>query len=79
MDKIKAANAPEMEDGSFSTAESVRSDFDQLIAVLDRRLANLSEADKEFRAHIVDARDTAVRGLKLSEELMEALRSSVSS
>ena len=77
MDKTRSSNASELDgDDSFVTALSVQTDFDQLITVLDRRLAKLSDADGEVRAHILEARATAVRGQKLSQELVEALRPS---
>jgi len=75
MDKTECSSAPELEDDSFATAESVRVDFMQLIAILDRRLANLPEADGEVRAQVLDARDAALRGLTLSQELVDTLRS----
>ena len=59
---------------SFKTAESVRGDFGQLIAVFDRRLASLSDADGGARSHILEAKAAAERGCKLSDKLMELLR-----
>jgi hypothetical protein len=75
MDRTRCLNASDMDgDDSFATAQSVRTDFDQLINVLDQRLANLSDQDEEVRAHILEARATAVRGQELSRQLVEALR-----
>ena len=78
-DKTGCSSAPKLEDDSFATAESVRVDFKHLIAILDRRLANLSEAGEGVRTQVLDARDTAIRGLTLSQELVDALRSPGSS
>jgi hypothetical protein len=58
----------------FKTAQSVRSDFNQLIAIFDWRLASLSDADGEVRSHILEAKAAAERGCKLSDKLMKLLR-----
>ena len=78
MDKPKwSAEALEREnqDHPFMTAEALRIDFDQLIAVFDRRLASHSGADGEVRSHILEAKAAAERGRKLSQDLIELLRS----
>ena len=66
----------ENEDGVASAAESVCSDFAELIQVFDQQLARLSDASKRERAHIADARAAAERGLRLSQQLSNMLRTS---
>ena len=61
---------------SVATANSVRNDFGELIAIFDRRLASLADADNVERSCILEARAVAERGLKLSQELIERLRTS---
>jgi hypothetical protein len=64
-------------DDPFKTAQSVRADFDRLIDVFDRRLASLLDANGEARAHLLEAKAAAERGRKLSQELIEVLRSPI--
>ena len=63
------------QDYPFNTAEALRSDFDQLIAVFDQRLASHPGADGEVRSNILEAKAAAERGRKLSQDLIELLRS----
>lgn len=71
-----SADAPDEEDQEdpVKTAETVLSDFNLLIANLERRLANLSDAENEARSHVLEARAAAERGHQLSEELIGLLR-----
>jgi len=57
-------------------AESVHKDFSELVSLLDQQLANLSEGEGRARSHILEARAAAERGLKLSKQLIELLRTS---
>jgi hypothetical protein len=59
---------------SAAAANSVRSDFIELIALFDRRLASLPDAEDHERSHLTKAKAVAERGLKLSQELIERLR-----
>lgn len=61
---------------SVATANSVRNDFSELIAIFDRRLASLADPDDVERSRILEARAVAERGLQLSQELIERLRTS---
>jgi hypothetical protein len=77
MDKPKwSADASEGDDQMdlSNTAESVRSDFDQLIAVFDRHLASLSDSDGQARSHILEAKAAAERGCELGDKLIGLLR-----
>ena len=58
---------------SASTAESVMDDFRQLLLILDAQLAKLPESEASARAHILEAKAVAERGLRLSEALVESL------
>ena len=55
-------------------AESVRSDFSQLVSMLDQQLTNLAGTDERARAHILEAKAAAQRGLVLSVQLIDLLR-----
>ena len=55
-------------------AHSIRADFDILVTVFDRQLSKLPEGDAKLRSHIVEARSAAARGLQLSGQLIEVLR-----
>jgi hypothetical protein len=61
-----------------AVAESVHSDFTSLISMLDRQLANVPESEERARAHILQARAGAERGLRLSAKLIELLRTAES-
>ena len=61
-------------DAAF-VAQSLREDFVALIAIFDRRRMNAVQCD-EALTNIDHARLAAERGLKLSEKLIELLRSS---
>jgi hypothetical protein len=63
---------------SVATANAVRNDFGELIAIFDQRLASLADSENVERSHILEARTVAERGLKLSEELIERLRAPAS-
>jgi hypothetical protein len=63
-------------DDSEFVARSIHADFNDLVAVFDRQLSELPEADTNMRPHIVEARSAAARGLLLSRKLVEVLRSS---
>lgn len=77
MDKSKRLpDAPEnscLDDGSIA-AESVRSDFSELVALFDRHLDALAGHDSEALKSIFEARLAAERGLRLSHELIALMR-----
>lgn len=50
---------------------SVAQDFAALVALFDRQLELLPEADKETRTHVEKARAAAKRGADLSGKLLE--------
>jgi hypothetical protein len=56
-------------------AETVRNDFAMLFAILDRQLTNWSEAAGQTHLHIAEAKSAAMRGIDLSSQLVESLRS----
>lgn len=56
------------------TAESLRNDFNGLIEIFDRHLAALSPDDGQARRHIAQAKAAAERGLRLSRELIELVK-----
>jgi len=64
---IRATNATRL-------AQSVRRDFSDLVVIFDRQLGRLTDADREARSHMVRAKAAAERGLRLSQDLIEALR-----
>jgi len=57
-----------------SVAASVHDDFAALVSMLDGQLAKVAAADERARAHIVQAKAAAERGLALSERLIELLQ-----
>jgi len=73
MDKYKCTNSECDDDDSIAVAESVRRDFRELLAMLDRQLANVGETDARALSHFLEAKAAAERGLKLSELLVESL------
>ena len=62
------------DDLGSSAAESLRKDFDALIAIFDRQLVKAPEGSPLVRTHIREARKAAARGRRLSEELSQLLR-----
>lgn len=58
---------------SAVAVESVRRDFSELVDLFDRHLASVGD-DYEGRAHLVEARAAAERGLKLSLSLLDMLK-----
>jgi len=77
MDKYKRqldASEISYADDASITAESVRSDFSELVALFDRHLDALSDGDSRARKHISQARAAAERGLKLSDDLIALMR-----
>ena len=77
MDKYKrpldASEASCPDDASIA-AQSVRNDFNELVALFDRHLDALPDSDTEARKYILEARTAAQRGLKLSHELLALMR-----
>ena len=76
MDKNRRSSDASYQDNAAVAAESIRSDFSDLISMLERQLANLSDADDRAQYHLQEARAAAERGLKLSRQLIELLRAS---
>ena len=76
MNRRRSAGAAEDldQDDALSVAQSLQEDFIGLIATFDRQLANGSVGSTEARAKILDAKGAAQRGLSLSQELSELLR-----
>jgi Na+/H+ antiporter NhaB len=56
----------------------VRRDFSALLKVFEEQLAISSDNEVERRVHINEARSAAERGIKLSNELIDMLRSRTS-
>lgn len=77
MDKFRRNFDPpdwsEQDDPAWA-AESVRTDFSELLAMLDEQLANFSGGDDRSRSHLIEAKAAAQRGLLLSTQLIELLR-----
>ena len=63
------------QDDAISVAQSLQEDFIGLIAIFDRQLAIGLTAGAVARSKISDAKAAAQRGLSLSQELAELLRS----
>ena len=61
-------------DDASIAAESVRSDFSELVALFDRHLEALADGDSRARKHISEARAAAERGLALSHDLIALMR-----
>jgi hypothetical protein len=78
MDKYKGTSFDCAGDDTIAVAESVRSDFRELITMLERQLANVGECDAQARSHILEAKAAAESGLKLSEMLLESIKTSES-
>jgi hypothetical protein len=79
MDEYKRLNDSSDEwyqDDAAVAAQSVLTDFSELVAMLDRQLASLADADALARSHVVEARAAAERGLKLSKQLVGLLAAS---
>lgn len=74
MDKYKGTSFDCAADDTTVIAESVRSEFRELITILKRQLANIGEGDAHARSHILEAKSAAERGLKLSEMLLESFK-----
>ena len=76
MARRHSANAADTTDHqeAASVAETLSKDFRQLISIFDRQLANASIARSGQYSRISDARHAAERGLALSQELVELLR-----
>jgi hypothetical protein len=54
-------------------ARSVRRDFVDLVAIFDQQLSTSPRSDRQGRFHLAKARAAAERGLRLSQELIEAM------
>lgn len=61
-------------DDAAAAARSVHADFTALVSMLDRQLSNAADTDELARAHILEARAAAKRGLDLSARLVRLLR-----
>lgn len=70
----QAKTAADVDDAAV-VAMSLQRDFERLIAIFDRQLGNASSASDRKSLAVCSARAAAKRGLKLSEELAELLRS----
>lgn len=70
----KYASEARDRDKANLAAGSLQKDFDRLVAIFDRELEKLPEADSEMRAHISEARAAAERGRSLSRRLVRSLR-----
>jgi hypothetical protein len=57
-----------------AAAMAVQRDFADLVRIFDRQLAGLWSGNGAARAHFAKAKAAAERGLRLSLELIEALR-----
>jgi len=68
-----STDSSEFDDPAMA-AESVRSDFGHLVSMLDQQLTNLAGTDERARAHILEAKAAAQRGLILSVQLIDLLR-----
>jgi hypothetical protein len=55
-------------------AHSVCRDLSELVALFDRQLGSLPVAACETRSHLAKAKAAAERGLRLSRDLIQALR-----
>lgn len=79
MDEYKRINDGSEEwyqDDATMAAESVLTDFSELVAMLDRQLANVGDLDGRARSHMLEAKAAAERGLTLSRQLVGLLRTS---
>lgn len=77
MDKYRrafeSADASDQNDAAMA-AESVRTDFSDLVSMLNQQLANLADTDKLAQSHLLEAKAAAERGLMLSMQLIDLLR-----
>ena len=65
-------------DGSAElAAQSIRTDFKDLIAMLDQQAETLAGRDERALSHILEAKAAARRGLVLSMQLIELLRAAI--
>jgi hypothetical protein len=77
MDKFTGASeytSGDRSDDTAAAAQSVHADFTALLSILDHQLANVADTDDRARAHILEARTAAKRGLDLSARLVGLLR-----
>ena len=74
--KTEAETLESVSDATVNAAESVRSDFQKLLEILDSQLEQLAQRPNSERLPISDARAAAERGLRLSERLVNLLGSS---
>jgi hypothetical protein len=70
---IQSARA--IDDNCALVAESVRLDFCDLVLIFENHLSRVPHTDIEARSEMEKARATAERGLKLSQVLVDLLRS----
>ncbi len=59
---------------AIGAAELVRRDFTALLRIFDEQLASLSKHENDRRPHLFQAKAATERGLRLSEQLIEMLR-----
>jgi hypothetical protein len=59
---------------AVAAAESVRTDFGQLLSMLNQHLASVADTEKLTQSHLLEAKAAAERGLALSMQLVEILR-----
>jgi hypothetical protein len=62
------------QDAPACAAKNVRREFQALLAILEAQFSNAEISDKADRARLSKARQAAVRGLKLSDQLVQLLR-----
>jgi hypothetical protein len=78
MDEYKHLNdsSEGYRDDAVLAAQSVLTDFGELVSMLDRQLGNLGDSDRSARSHMLEAKAAAERGLKLSKQLVALLATS---
>jgi hypothetical protein len=62
-------------DGPVRAAENVLRDFETLLAILNRRCGDTTASNRPDQSRFAEARLAAARGVELSHQLIELLRS----
>jgi hypothetical protein len=62
-----------------ATADSLQSDFTDLIEIFDRHLKRVPAGDGQARLHIAKARAAAERGLRLSHQIIALAKPKIGS
>ena len=60
-------------DAAFA-AESVQSDFSELVAIFERQLEEITDGENPARSHLLEAKAAAERGLELTRNLIAILQ-----